>query len=158
MKKNVKITTKSPKETIALGRKFARSLKGREVIALIGDLGGGKTTFTKGVARGLGIKKPIRSPSFVLMNSHEIPGKKGLTLHHLDAYRLTSLTDISSLGLSDVLGRPKAIVLVEWADNVINKLPKITHLIEFKFVDENRRNIKINLKLRVKNSSSKLWV
>lgn len=139
----MKFTTKNSAQTIKLGKGFAQSLGGGEVIALVGDLGGGKTTFIKGVALGLGIKKPIRSPSFVLMNSYQIPGKNKLTLYHLDAWRLNSSSDISSLGLGDILGQPQAIVLIEWADKVMNKLPKITHFIKFKFIGKEKRSIEI---------------
>lgn len=139
----MKVTTKNAAETVRLGKKFAKSFGGGEVVALIGDLGGGKTTFIKGVALGLKIKKPIRSPSFVLMNSYKIPSKNNLIMYHLDAYRLNSSSDISSLGLSDILGQPQTIVLVEWADKVINKLPRITHLIKFEFVDKENRSIEI---------------
>lgn len=140
----MKITTKNSTETTQLGKKFAQSLKGGETVALIGDLGGGKTTFIKGVAKGLGIKKPVRSPSFVLMNSYQVPGRKNLSLYHLDAYRLSPASDISSLGLNDTLGQPQAIVLVEWADNVMNKLKGITHTITFKVLEKDNREIIIS--------------
>lgn len=150
----MKFTTKNSAQTIKLGKKLAQSFVGGEVIALIGDLGLGKTTFIKGVARGLGVKKPIRSPSFVLMNSYQIPGKNKLIMYHLDAYRLNSSSDISSLGLDDILGQPKTIVLVEWADRVMNKLWGITQFIKFEFIGKEKRSIEI--KFQAPNSKSQI--
>jgi len=87
------IITLSEKQTLDLGKKIAKELKGGETIALIGELGAGKTIFTKGIADGLRIKKYITSPTFVLMKVYPIDLKKNnkiKTLCHIDAYRLNS--------------------------------------------------------------------
>jgi len=102
----------APAETMALGKRVGELAKAGTLIALIGDLGAGKTHFTKGVAAGLGIEpKDVTSPTFVLMNL--LQGR--LPLAHFDLYRLDSV-DLPSLGLYDL--REDAVVVVEWADKV----------------------------------------
>jgi 2-amino-4-hydroxy-6-hydroxymethyldihydropteridine diphosphokinase len=114
----------SPEETESLGRACGAALRGGELIALAGQLGAGKTCFTRGVARGLGIREPVSSPSYVLVKSYE--GR--LRLHHADFYRIENVApgnegrdqgespDLSSLGLEDFLEDPGAVILIEWAD------------------------------------------
>jgi len=107
---------KSPEETLALGKRVGELARAGTLVALIGDLGAGKTQFTKGVAAGLGIApQTITSPTFVLMNL--LQGR--LRLAHLDLYRLEAV-DLPSLGFYDV--RDDGVVVVEWADKVDEKL------------------------------------
>ena len=106
----------SPEETLALGRRVGELATAGTLVALIGDLGAGKTHFTKGVAAGLGIDAHgVTSPTFVLMNL--LQGR--LRLAHFDLYRLDSV-DLPSLGFYDV--RDDGVVVVEWADKVDEKL------------------------------------
>lgn len=118
--------TKSEKETISLGKKFARTLKGGEVVLLIGDLGAGKTTFVKGVAEGLGIKKVITSPTFVLMKAYQ--GKrskgKGKRLIHIDTYRGLSVADLENIGALEYFGQKDAVCFVEWGAGLEKYLKK----------------------------------
>lgn len=116
---NMLLESPNPEATEALGRAAAEGLQGGEVFALLGKLGAGKTCFTRGVARGLGIESPISSPSYVLVKSYE--GR--LQLHHADFYRLNAGTeeagpslDLASLGLEDYLDDPAAVLFIEWAD------------------------------------------
>ncbi|MFC1764211.1 tRNA (adenosine(37)-N6)-threonylcarbamoyltransferase complex ATPase subunit type 1 TsaE [Planctomycetota bacterium] len=113
------ILTKSPGETIALGRRIGSLLQGGEVFAIQGTLGTGKTHFIKGIAAGAGAcdTQEINSPTFVLVNEYE--GR--LTVYHLDAYRLDSVADFEGLGFDDLLS-PDAVVLIEWADRVASAL------------------------------------
>lgn len=101
-----KVANTRPKKTGAL------------IITLNGDLGAGKTTFTQGFAKELGISRNITSPTFVIMKRHIV--KKGAysNLYHIDAYRMKTLTDIIPLGFEDVLKEPSNIVLIEWAENI----------------------------------------
>lgn len=135
----------SAQETIKYGQQFAQKLKGGEVIGLMGDLGGGKTTFVQGLAKGLKIKQNITSPTFVILKVYNIlrPNLhlRGVSLVHIDAYRLESIEDIKSVGLEDYLGRKDAIVIIEWAEKIKKVLPKNTRYLKFKFIDEKTREI-----------------
>lgn len=132
-----KYITHSSKETKAIGKKLAKEIKSG-VIALFGDLGSGKTTFTQGFAEGLGIKDKIISPTFVLIRQHKIPNSQKI-LYHVDLYRLDNV-DTKLLGLDDLFEDKSAIILIEWADK-LEKLPDDTVKINFKTVDENLREI-----------------
>lgn len=103
--------THGGEETEALGARLAKRLKGGERIILEGDLGAGKTTFTKGLAKGLGIKETVLSPTFVIAKSYE--GEK-LTLNHLDMYRLEDETETETLGVEEMLADEKAATVIEW--------------------------------------------
>lgn len=109
-----------------MGKKIAKTLCGGEVLALTGDLGAGKTTLIKGIAQGLGIKKIITSPTFVLMKIYSI-NKAQRTIHklvHLDCYRLKSAQDILNIGAQEYFGRPDTVVVIEWAEKIKPILPK----------------------------------
>lgn len=98
---------------------FAASLKGGELIGLIGELGAGKTTFVQTVARELGIKNTVRSPTFILMQVFDVPGKTGSKLRrlcHVDAYRFAQEEELYTIGFADYAGKPDTVCLVEWAD------------------------------------------
>ncbi len=109
--------------TERLGEAVGQSLSGGEVIALNGPLGAGKTTFVRGLARGLGMDPDyaVASPTFVLLQRYPCIG---LELWHLDLYRVSSLEDAESTGYRDALGRPEAVMVVEWADRVPHLLPE----------------------------------
>lgn len=120
-----KIISHSPSETVKTGAKLARQLQSDDFVALIGILGAGKTYFTKGIARGLGVakSKQITSPSFVLGNLYK--GRK-LSLFHFDAYRLNKPEELFRLGLDDLASGPTVTVL-EWADKLLPLIPKNQH-------------------------------
>ena len=103
----------SPEETAALGEQWGREAKAGWVFGLTGDLGAGKTHLVKGIARGLGIKAPVQSPTFALVNEY----KEGrLPLAHIDLYRLETPAQIIGAGLEDYLTRPAGITVVEWCE------------------------------------------
>lgn len=148
--------THSALETIEYARKFAKSLKGGEIIGLIGDLGGGKTTFTKGLAEGLGVKESITSPTFVILKEYafsqailrpkpHLPGEENRLKKfvHIDAYRAETLDDIKSVGIEDFIGRNDVVIVVEWAEKIKELLPKSTIYIGFEAEGENDRKISI---------------
>ena len=139
----MKTTTKSEKQTINLGKNFVLGLKGGEVIGFIGELGTGKTIFIKGLAQGLGIKKIITSPTFVLMKVYKAKGPIKY-LCHVDAYRLKSARDLIDIGIKDYLNKKDAVTVIEWADQVKNILPKDKILVKIRFgKKENQRIFEI---------------
>ena len=110
---SLEFVTGCPAETIALGTKIAQALQGGEVIALVGELGTGKTHLTKGIAAGLkaGSESPVSSPTFTLINEYH----GTIALYHVDAYRLENAVQLEALGF-DELCSGAAVVVVEWAD------------------------------------------
>ena len=113
----MKYLSKSEKQTLKIGEEFAKTLKGGDVVLLHGDLGAGKTAFTKGVAKGLKINKEITSPTYAYMNDYD-----GV-LYHYDCYRLTSGEDAEALGLTDYL-YGDGICVIERSENIKSALPK----------------------------------
>lgn len=114
------VTTNGAEETEKLGFHLGKALRGGEVIELVSDLGGGKTTFTRGLALGAGSQDHVSSPTFTISNVYT--GKE-LTLHHFDFYRLHEAGLIEH-ELEDVLEEPNQVVIVEWSDVVAHVLPK----------------------------------
>ena len=113
-------------------KKFAQTARGGEILALVGPLGSGKTTFTKAYGKALGIRNKILSPTFIVMQVFDIPGNKtAKTLYHLDLYRTKTFREIKTLGITEWWGRPEAITIIEWADKIITHLPKNTTFLHF---------------------------
>lgn len=110
--------TNSPQETEALGQKLGQTLPAGTVIAYRGDLGAGKTAFTRGLARGLGIQDPVTSPTYTIVNEY-LGGR--VPLFHFDMYRLHSADDLFDIGWDDYLER-QGICAVEWSENVAEAL------------------------------------
>jgi tRNA threonylcarbamoyladenosine biosynthesis protein TsaE len=135
------VTTHSDRETIALGRKLGALLEDGDMVALVGELGSGKTWFTKGIALGLGIggNEVITSPSFALVNEYE--GK--VPFFHMDVYRLGSLSEFLSAGLEEFLHQ-SGVVAMEWADRWPEILPKKRIKVEFVILDGSRREITLS--------------
>lgn len=138
---DMEILTKSAGQTQSFGQSFANNLKGGEVLALVGNLGSGKTTFIQGLAKGLGIKERIVSPTFILMR--EYPIELGKKLYHLDLYRLDGdmEKEIQRLGLQDLWGKSENIMVVEWADKAKDFLPRNSIWIRFENQGEDERKI-----------------
>ena len=114
-------TTKSADDTRELAAAIATVVKTGDVILLAGDLGAGKTTFTQGFGRALGVEEPITSPTFTLMNHYA--GRDEITVLHADVYRLDHLQEIVDLGLNELVDE-RAVALVEWGDVAEPVLPK----------------------------------
>ena len=118
------------------------------VLGLVGDLGGGKTTFLQGFAKGLGIKERILSPTFIIMKKFEIPARrngkkdsKSKVFYHFDCYRVGGPSEISDLDFKNIIKNPLNIVAVEWADIVKKIMPENALWAKFIFVDIKRRKI-----------------
>ncbi len=112
-----KYSSYNSKVTEKIGKKIAATLKGGETLALIGDLGSGKTTFVKGLARGLGVKNKITSPTFVLFKPYQTKHKKIKWLIHADCYRVQG-QEMLKIGLAEYLHQPDTVVIVEWAEKL----------------------------------------
>jgi len=158
--KNGFITTSSA-QTKKLGKMLAEELKGGEIICLSGDLGTGKTTFTQGFLRGLGIKDAITSPTFAILKQYKVESIKYKArnskrlihptsyflqdVYHIDAYRINS-KDLLDLGWKDFAGKPDSIVIIEWAERVKKLIPSSALWIKFEWIDEKERKISFNTK------------
>ena len=114
----MRFLTHSPEETEALGEALGRRLRGGEIVAYYGDLGAGKTAFTRGLARGLDISSRVTSPTYTIVNEY-LGGR--LPLFHFDMYRLSSADDLFDIGWEDYLERG-GVCAVEWSENVAEAL------------------------------------
>lgn len=145
-----KIVTLSEQQTISLAKKIARKLHGGEVITLSGPLGAGKTTFVKGLAKGLGVNKIITSPTFILMNIYKLQAEncelKYLT--HIDCYRIKKAQEIIDIGAQEYFGRKDTVVVIEWAERIQKILPKKRINITIKIGKNHRRIVLIKIHYR----------
>lgn len=127
--------SRSDRETQELGEEFAKRLKPGDVVCLYGDLGYGKTTFVKGVARGLGVKSRIISPTFVIVRQHKLGDRFQALgtreLVHIDLYRIEDERQLVGIGLEDILEDKNAIKLIEWPEKLV-ELPE--KRIDIKFI------------------------
>lgn len=132
--------TNNAEETILAGEKLAKKLKPGDVVALSGKLGSGKTTFTKGIGKGLGVKNPrrINSPTFVLIKEYD--GK--MPLYHLDLYRLDALKEIENLAIEEYI-YGKGVTVIEWAEKMKCILPKRHISVKFKVKGDDKREVAI---------------
>ena len=127
--------TNSPAETEAVGTALAKVLQPGTVIAARGELGAGKTAFTRGLARGLGCNEPVTSPTYTIVNEY-LGGR--LPLFHFDMYRLASSDDLFDIGWDDYLERG-GICAVEWSENVADAMEDAIFITIEKTGDESRR-------------------
>jgi tRNA threonylcarbamoyladenosine biosynthesis protein TsaE len=138
----MEIITKSAQETKDLGKKTAADLKGGETLALTGELGSGKTTFTQGLAEGLGVEGRIISPTFILMRKY-VASK--FDFYHIDFYRLEDglENEVKNLGIDDTWGKKDNVVAIEWAEKIEDSLPQGAIWIRFENIGEDKRKILI---------------
>lgn len=134
--------TKSPAETREIAKAFASSLKGGEVIALKGDIGVGKTVFTKGLAAGLGITANVTSPTFNIVKQYS--GR--LPLYHFDVYRITDPDEMLEIGFEEYL-YSGAVVVIEWPELISDLIPQDAITITIEREGEEGRKISIGKKV-----------
>ena len=144
MKEMREFFVKNQRETNRLAKILAqeivkKSLKNKTalIIGLEGELGSGKTTFIKAFAKGLGIKKRLTSPTFVLMKNYR-------NFYHIDCYRIKNYKDILALDFKEIISNPKNIVIIEWAEKIKKILPKNIIWLKFKTISDKEREIKIS--------------
>jgi len=142
--KKTKFISTNAKATARIASAFAKTLKGGDVVGLIGDLGTGKTTFVQALAKVLGIRERVTSPTFVYMHVHPVRGQRSdvRTLVHVDAYRGDAET-LRGIGLEDYLGAPGTVTVIEWADRAKELLPKKTIRVRFRHAGGDTRIISI---------------
>ncbi len=129
----------STDEMITFGEEIGRQISEGMVLELVGDVGAGKTTFTKGLAKGLGIFETVQSPTFTISRVYE--GEK-LTLSHYDFYRLNDY-GIMEMELAENLNNPKNVTVIEWAGDLAEILPKKHLRMVFESLNENQRKVKV---------------
>lgn len=163
MKKQI-FSSKSVKDTQKIGEglaraclKFKKNRNNALVIGLKGDLGGGKTNFSKGFAKGLGVKGIIASPTFVIQKTYELrlktkkkeaekekPGEPAFRkLFHVDAYRIADEKEMEMIGFSEAVQDPLNIIVVEWVENISGTVPKDAIFASFEYIGKNSRRITI---------------
>ena len=130
----MKYVSKSKEETIELAKKYASTLKPGDVVVLDGEMGAGKTVFTKGIALGRGIKDNITSPTYAYMNDY------GGKLYHYDCYRLSGGEDAEALGLTDYF-YSNGVCVIEWAQIIADVLPENVKKVIITKIDDDTRSI-----------------
>lgn len=135
-------TVNNLKETQKLAKKFAKTLVGGDIVLLNGDLGAGKTTFTKFVAKSLGVKDEVTSPTFTIMKEYD--GKR-LRLIHFDMYRLENADESTGFGFDDYIKNKNynAVIFIEWSERVKEMLSDHYIVVDIKRIDDNKRQFSI---------------
>lgn len=134
----IKLYSGSLKATEQIGQKIADKLKGKEVVAMFGGLGMGKTALTRGIAAGLGAEDCVSSPTFALVNEYE--GR--CRIYHFDMYRINGIDDLYATGFFDYLDT--GVLIIEWSENIVDALPEDSIIIRLeRGEDENSRVITI---------------
>jgi tRNA threonylcarbamoyladenosine biosynthesis protein TsaE len=131
------VISHSSEQTQRFGMRLANLLEPGDVLALVGELGSGKTVFVQGLARGLGVHEPVHSPTFILANEYR---SGSLPIFHVDAYRIRSVGEALGFGLEDYLG-DFGVTVIEWADRIREALPDQHLWIEFRHVSNTKRGI-----------------
>lgn len=128
------VLTHNSSETQKYGEKLAEKLKNGGIVCLYGELGAGKTTLVQGIAKGLGIKQRINSPTFIIARKYD-------NFWHIDLYRLNSLEETEAIGIKEILEDTNNIVVIEWPEKIKNILPKHYVEIKLRVVSELEREI-----------------
>lgn len=135
----IELETYSPEETIELAKKAGALMRGGEIICYRGDLGAGKTTFTRGLSLGMGLGDEVTSPTFALVNEYR--GKAGLSLIHFDMYRINGGADLETTGFFDYMD-DDTVLAVEWSENISDELQDYEVItITIDRIDDNTRKI-----------------
>ena len=136
------LISKSPAETVRIGRILGEGLKAGDVVALTGELGSGKTCLTQGIACGLGVPEnyAVTSPTFTLIN--EYPGREA-ALFHADFYRLQGASDLADTGYEEYLSG-RGVMVIEWADKIREAVPEGAVCVALSYMEENVRRMELS--------------
>lgn len=140
----LEVITRSSEDTQKVAASFTRFLlanpsKRAQVLALVGDLGSGKTTFIQGLARALGIKDTVLSPTFLIIKEFNLENKNFKHFYHIDVYRLKNPQELLDLGFKDVVEDPANLIVIEWADKIEKILPPKIIKVEFQQENSHRK-------------------
>ena len=138
--------TKSSEETKKLGKKIVEKLNGRNFLAFYGNLGSGKTTFIQGLSEGLGIKRRIISPTFIIVRHYDLAGEKyGFGyFYHIDLYRTATRNDLLTIGLDEIINDKNNLIALEWAEKMEGLLPKQRIELRFEYLGQEKRKITVS--------------
>lgn len=146
---NTIITTKSAEQTAAFAEKFTKDFSGNPsgdratTLCLYGELGAGKTTFSQGFAKGLGIRERLLSPTFIIVRRYDLPRQLGNYFYHIDLYRLQTEDDLKELGFDEMFGESGSFVIIEWAEKLAENLPQNRIDIWFSIDEKGRHQITV---------------
>ena len=137
------VISQSWEETFALGKRLVPMLGKGDIVALNGPLGAGKTCFTKGIARGLGIEEELTSPSYAIISEYEcLVGNEKILFYHIDAYRLEGNDDFSAIGGEDIV-YGNGISVIEWGDRIPAFMPPGVYRVDIEIIEDDKRSVKI---------------
>lgn len=142
------ITTHSEEDNLEVAKNFLEKISPKNVavvVGLYGNLGAGKTAFTKAVAKNLGVEDTITSPTFVIEKIYELTGQKFKHLIHIDAYRLEKEHELVSLGWHDITADPENLIFIEWPERVEGIMPEHIKILFDTLEDSNSRKIEIEM-------------
>lgn len=138
----------SKEDTCKIASKVAKELSGGDILALRGDLGSGKTTFTQGLAKAFGVTATVASPTFVILKKYSVDSEKVKEIYHMDSYRLLGSGDLEAIGFYEIIQKPNAVLIVEWPEKIaeaLDDLGKRVKTINFKYLSENSREISYDI-------------
>jgi len=136
--------TSSAQQTQALVPKLMDSVQSN-VLALVGDLGSGKTTFTQAIGEYFDIQTPVTSPTFLIMKSYSITNHtRYKKLIHLDLYRISSWEEVAELGITEWWNDPTSLIVIEWAERIMDHLPENTTVVTFEYKSKDSREITVS--------------
>jgi tRNA threonylcarbamoyladenosine biosynthesis protein TsaE len=136
----IEFISRSPEQTRRVGARLGMLLDGGDVIAMEGDLGTGKTVLAQGIGIGWGATMALISPTFIIIRRHT-RNQDNNFFYHIDLYRIASLTEAQDLGLEELLGDPRSVCVVEWAERAADIFPEEALWITLRVLDEQRRSL-----------------
>jgi tRNA threonylcarbamoyladenosine biosynthesis protein TsaE len=136
----IEFISRSSEQTRRVGARLGMLLSGGDVIALEGNLGTGKTVMAQGIGIGWGATTSLISPTFVIIRRHT-RNQDDDYFYHVDLYRIASLVEAEHLGLTELLGNPRAVCVVEWAEHAAELFPEETLWVTMRVLDEHRRSL-----------------